>query len=145
MFHPGAAGMGACGNSLLIQCAPSRCCGGGGSEGPGLLWRILQTATECLFFLFFFLRNSSYSSPPVQTTTWPHTQPILALSQESCSRPHGHWGFSSPGPCADPRDLIVLKHSSYCLIFQCPLQFLVSNLHICWDILGCSLCSSEIG
>ena len=29
------------------------------------------------------------------------------------------------------------------LIFQCPLQFLVSNLHICWGTAGCSLCSSE--
>ena len=29
-----------------------------------------------------------------------------------------------------------------CLIFQCPLQFLVSNPHICWDTIGCWLCSS---
>ena len=51
--------------------------------------------------------------------------------------------FSHPGPRTGPRDLIVLKHSSYCLIFQCPLQSLVSNLHICWNTVGCSLCSSD--
>ena len=52
------------------------------------------------------------------------------------------WGFSSPGPCAGPRDLIVLKHSSYRHIFQYPLS-LVSDLHICWSTVGCSLCSSD--
>ena len=48
-----------------------------------------------------------------------------ALSQELCDRPEGcwTWGCSHPGPCAGPRDLIVLKHSPYHLIFQCPLQF----------------------
>ena len=68
----------------------------------------------------------------------------LALSQESCSRPGGHevWGCSRSGPSIGPRDLIVLKHSPYCLIFQCPLQFLVSYLHKCWSTVGCSLCSS---
>ena len=103
-----------------------------------------KTATECLYFLFLFSRNSSYSSPLVQTSTWSLTQPSLALSQESCSRPCGSgWGFSHPGSRAHPRDLIVLKHSSYCLIFQCPPQFLVSDLHICWNTIGCSLCSSD--
>ena len=52
------------------------------------------------------------------------------------------WGFSRPGPRAGPRDLIVLKHSSYHQIFQCPLS-LVSDLHICWNTVGCSLCSSD--
>ena len=46
-------------------------------------------------------------------------------------------GFSHPGPRAGPRDLVVLKHSSYRLIFQCPLS-LVSDLHICWNTVGCS-------
>ena len=99
--------------------------------GPQLLWRILQKATECLFFFFFFFfsRISSYLSPLVQISTRPLTQPSLALSQESCTRPSRlpTWGISRPGLCAGPRDLIVLKHSSYCLIFQCPLQFFVSN------------------
>ena len=50
--------------------------------------------------------------------------------------------FIRPGPCAVLRDLIVLKHSSYHLIFQCPLS-LVSNLHICWNTVGCLLFSSD--
>ena len=54
----------------------------------------------------------------------------------------GAWGCCCPGPRAGPRDLIVLKHSPYCLIFQCPLQFLVSYLPICWGTVSCSLCSS---
>ena len=41
-----------------------------------------------------------------------------------------------------PGDLIVLKHSSYRQIFQCPLS-LVSDLHICWKTVGCSLRSSD--
>ena len=79
----------------------------------------------------------------VQTSTWPLTQPSLALSQESCSRPCTRaGGFSCPGPHAGPRDVIVLKHSSYSQIFQCPLSF-VSSVHICWNTVGCSLCSSD--
>ena len=68
----------------------------------------------------------------------------LALSQESCSRLGGHraWGWTCPCPCAGPRDLIVLKHSPYCLVFQYPLQLLFSCSHICWGTVGCSLCSS---
>ena len=68
-----------------------------------------------------------------------------ALSQKPCGRPCGCnvWGCSHLGPCAGSRNLIVLKHSPYRLIFQCPLHFLVSYLHICWGTVGCSLCSSE--
>ena len=51
-------------------------------------------------------------------------------------------GFSRPPPLVGPGDLIVLKHSSYHLIFRCPLS-LVSDLHICWNTVGCSLCSSD--
>ena len=92
-----------------------------------------------LFSLFLFKKFLLFKPPLVQTSTWPLTQPSLALSQESCSRPCGPaWGFSRPGP----RDLIVLKHSSYRQIFQCPLS-LVSDLHICWNTVGCLLCSSD--
>ena len=68
-----------------------------------------------------------------------------ALSQEPCCRPSGcqTWGCSHPGPCTGLKDLIVLKHSPYCLIFQCSLQFLISSLHTRWGTIGCSLCSSE--
>ena len=77
------------------------------------------------------------------TSTWPLTQPSLALSQESCCRPCAPaGGFICPGPSAVPRELIVLTHSSYHLIFQCALS-VVSDLHICWNTIGCSLCSSD--
>ena len=51
-------------------------------------------------------------------------------------------GLQLPWSPAGPRELSVLKHSSYHLIFQCPLS-LVSDLHICWNTVGCSLCSSD--
>ena len=53
----------------------------------------------------------------------------LALLQESCSRPSGHraWGCICPGAGPGSRDLSVLNHSPYCLIFQCPLQFWPPN------------------
>ena len=51
-------------------------------------------------------------------------------------------GLQLPWSRAGPRDLIVLKQSLYCHFFQCPLYFLVSYLHICRGIVGCSLCSS---
>ena len=79
----------------------------------------------------------------VQRSTWLLTQPSLALSQESCSRPCAPAGASAgPGPRAGPGDLIVLKHSSYPQIFQCPLS-LVSDIYICWNTVGCLLCSSD--
>ena len=53
--------------------SPGRGRGAGG--GSGCYRRILQTAAECLFFLFFFLKNSSYSSLPLQTSAWPLTHP----------------------------------------------------------------------
>ena len=56
------------------------------------------------------------------------------------------WRFCCPCPCTawvpGPGDLIVLKHSSNHEIFQCPLS-LVSDLHICWNTVGCFLCSSD--
>ena len=89
------------------------------------------------------MRNSSYSSPPgpnkdlAAHTAQPGSLPRI-LQQTLCP----DRGFSHPGPRAGPRDLIVLKHSSFRLIFQCPLS-LVSSLHICWNTVGCSLCSSD--
>ena len=83
-----------------------------------------------LFFLFFW-RNSSYSSPPgpnkhlASHTAQPGSLPMI-LQQTL----HLGQGFSCPGPCAGSRDLIVLKHSSYHLIFQCPLSSYM--LEYCW-------------
>ena len=70
----GAAGLGAlhpwgCGCELAAR-------GGRGTGGgDGCCRRIPQIAVECLFFLFFFLKNSSFSSLPLQTSTWLLTQP----------------------------------------------------------------------
>ena len=117
---------------------------GEGRQRPRLLGRVLYLAAECLYFLFFFLSNSSYSSPPGPNK---HLAPNIAqpgtLPRILQQTWHPGWGFNCPGPHAGPRDLIVLKHSSYRQIFQCPLQCLVSNLHICWNTVGCSLCSSD--
>ena len=89
------------------------------------------------------MRNSSYSSPPGPNKhVAPHTvQPgSLPRILQQTLRPGRVFSRCVPRP--GPRDLIVLKHSSYCLIFQCPLS-LVSDLHICWNTIGCSLCSSD--
>ena len=121
-----------------------------GCKRPRLLQRILQTAAEYFYFLFFFSRNSSYSSPPPNTHPWSKQAPGFSHSpawlspKNLAADPAAPAGdFSCPGPSIGPRDLIVLKQSSYHLIFQCPLQFLVSDLHICWNTIGCSLCSSD--
>ena len=92
---------------------------------------------------FFFLRNSSYSSPPGPNMYLSaHTAQPGSLPRILQQTLHPDRGFNRHGPQAGPRDLIVLKHSSYCQIFQCPLS-LVSDLHICWNTVGCSLCSSD--
>ena len=103
-----------------------------------------SSLTSCCMplFSFPFLEILPVQAPLVQTSTWlltaqPGSLPRI-LQQTLCL---GR-GFSCPGPHAGPRDLIVLKHSSYCQIFQCPLS-LVSDLHICWNTVGCSLCSSD--
>ena len=62
--------------------------GGGAPEAAAAVQSSLISRWVPLIF-FFFLRNSSYSSSLVQTCTWLLTQLILALSQESCSRPQG--------------------------------------------------------
>ena len=88
------------------------------------------------------MRNSSYSSPPgpnkhlAAHTAQPGSLPRM-LQPTLCPG-----GASVALSCEGPGDLIVLKHSSYCLIFRCPLS-LVSDLHICWNTVGCSLCSSD--
>ena len=75
---PGASGMGTCSSRAVDPVHTFLGLRGRGAGGRWLLWRIPQTAAECLFFLFFFLKNSSYSSPLVQTSTWPLIQPNLA-------------------------------------------------------------------
>ena len=93
-------------------------------------------------FSFSFWEILPIQAPLVQTSTWLLTAQPVSLPRILQQTLHPGRGFSCPGPRAGPRDLIVLKHSSYHLIFQCPLS-LVSDLHICWNTVGCSLCSSD--
>ena len=95
-----------------------------------------------LFSLFLFLKFFLFKPPwSKQAPGLSHSQPrSLPRILQQTLRPGR--GISCPGPRAGPRDLIVLKHSSYHLIFQCPLSF-VSDLHICWNTVGCLLCSSD--
>ena len=128
---------------LLIWCSHSRGCCGWGARSHSCCREFSKQLLSASIFSFSFQEFLPIQAPLVQTSTCPLTQPSLALSQESCSRPcTPARGFSLPGPRAGPRDLIVLKHSSYHLIFQCPLS-LVCDLHICWNTIGCSLCSSD--
>ena len=89
--------------------------------------------------------NNEVSPGAAQTLFGREGAIDLGLSQEPCGRPSVCWtcSCSHPGPCTGLGDIIVPKHSPYCLIFQCLLQFLVTNLHICWGNVGCWLCSSE--
>ena len=91
-------------------------------------------------FLFekFFLLKAPWSKQPPGCS---HS-PAWLSPKNPAADPDPRGGFSHPGPGAVSRDLIVLKHSSYPLIFQCPLS-LVFDLHICWNTIGCSLCSSD--
>ena len=64
----------------------------------------------------------------------------LTLLPVSCSRCWAR-GCSNLGPCTDPKHRTVPAQSPH-HVFQC-LQFLASKLHIIWDSICCSLCSSE--
>ena len=127
---------------LLIRHSQSRGWAGRGARGHGCCGEFSNYLLSASIF-FFFLRNSSYSSPPgpnkhqAAHTALPGSLPRILQQTVRLS-----WGFSRPGPHAGPGDLIVLKHSSYHQIFHCPLA-LVSDLHICWNTVGCSLCSSD--
>ena len=68
----------------------------------------------------------------------------LALSQESCRRPHrgGPGAAATLVPALVPGTFFILKQSPYLLFSQCPLYFLVSYLHKRWAAFGCSLCFS---
>ena len=96
-----------------------------------------------LFSLFLFEKFLLFKPPGPNKHLASHTAQPGSLPRILQQTLLPGWGFSCPGPGAGPRDLIVLKHSSYHLIFQCPLQFLVSDIHICCSTGGCSLCSSD--
>ena len=96
----------------------------------------------CLYFLFlvekFFLFKSPWSK---QALGFSHSPAWLSPKNPAADPAPGP-GLQSPWSRRVSGNLIVLKHSSYRLIFQCPLS-LVSDLHICWNTVGCSLCSSD--
>ena len=95
-----------------------------------------------LFSLFLFKKFLLFKPPWSKQAPGLSHSPAWLSPKNPAADPAPGRGFSRPGPCSGPRDLIVLKHSSYHLIFQYPLS-LVSDLHICWNTIGCSLCSSE--
>ena len=118
--------------------------GVGAQEAMGCCWDFSKQLLSACIFSFSF-----WEIPPIQAP-WSKQVPGLShspawLSPKNLAADPAALagGFSHPVPLAGPRDVIVLKHSSYHLIFQCPLQFLVSDLHICWNTIGCSLCSSD--
>ena len=95
-----------------------------------------------LFSLFLLEKFFLFKPPGPNKHLAPHTAQPGTLPRILQQTLHPRRGFSRPGPRAGPRDLIVLKHSCYRQIFQCPLS-LVSDLPICWNTVGCSLCSSD--
>ena len=88
------------------------------------------------------MRNCSYSSPPGPNKHLAAHSSAWLSPKNPAADPAPRPGLQSPSSRMGPGDLIVLKHSSYHLIFLCPLS-LVSYLHICWNTLGCLLCSSD--
>ena len=128
---PGVSGVGTCPLIWMHTNQASGVCWGclcgvnsPGAEGVGAQETTaagknsLNSCRVPLFSLFLFekflLFKPSRPPPPlptIQTSTWPLTQPSLALSQESCSRPCGHWawGFSHPGSYAGPGTLLSLS------------------------------------
>ena len=97
-----------------------------------------------LFSLFLFKKFLLFKPPRSKQAPGLSHCPAWLFPNNPVTDPAAQVrGFSRPGPHAGPRNLVVLKHSSYPLIFQCPLQSLVSDLHICWNTIGCSLCSSD--
>ena len=120
---------------------------GPGAEGGGAPEAVAaaessQLATMCLYFLFLFEKFFLFKPPGPNKHLAAHTAQPGFLPRILQQTLHLGGGFRRPGPRAGPRDLFVLKHSSYCQIFQCPLS-LVSDLHICQNTVGCSLCSSD--
>ena len=128
---PGASGVSAIGSRATDWVA-----GVGTKESGSCCGEFSKQLLSASFFSFSF-----WEIPPIQA---PWSKQALGLSHSpawlspknlaadpAVTSGCWAWGFSCSGPCAGPRDLIVLKHSPYCLIFQCPLQCLVSILHIC--------------
>ena len=129
---------------LLIRCSQSRGCGSGGTRGHGCCREFSKQLPSASIFSFSFREIPPIQAPwPKQAHGLSHSPAWFSPKNLAADPAVLARGFSRPGPHAGPRDLIVLKHSSYRLIFQCPLQSLVSDLCICWNTVGCLLCSSD--
>ena len=128
---------------LLILRSHSRGSEGRGARGQGCCREFSKQLLSASIFSFSF-----QEIPPIQARRskqapgLSHSPAWFSLKNLAADPASPAGGFSCPGPCTGPREFIVLKHSSYPLIFQCPLS-LVSDLHICWNTVGCLLCSSD--
>ena len=96
----------------------------------------------CLYFLFLFEKFFLFKPPWSKQAPGCSHSPTWLSPKNPAVEPVPGPGLQSPWSLRGPGDLIVLKHSSCHLIFQCPLS-LVSDLHICWKTVDCSLCSSD--
>ena len=129
---------------LLIRCSQSRGCGSGGTRGHGCCREFSKQLPSASIFSFSFREIPPIQAPrSKQAPGLSHSPPWLSPKNLAVEPVVLARSFGRPGLHVGPRDLIVLKHSSYHLIFQCLLRFLVSDLHICWNIVGCLLCSSD--
>ena len=94
---------------LLIWCSQSRGCGGGGAGGHGCCEEFSKQPLSVSIFFFLFEKFLLFQ-PWVRTSTWPLTQPSVALSQESCSRPCAPAGASAAlVPALVPGTLVSLS------------------------------------
>ena len=116
--------------------------GGGVPEAMAAMESSLTSRLVPLFSLFLLEKFFLFKPPWSKQALAAHTAQPCCLPRILQQTLRLGQGFSHPGPRTGPRDLIVLNHSSYHQIFQCPLS-LVSDLHICWNTVGCSLCSSD--
>ena len=118
-------------------CSQSRAEGGGAPEAAAAAAAAESSLTSNYVPLFSLLFEKFFLFKP----PWSKRAPGCSHSPAWLS-PTNPAADPASGRHAGPGDLIVLKHSSYPLIFRCPLS-LVSDLHICWNTVGCSLCSSD--
>ena len=103
-----------------------------GLQGPGLLWRVLQLAAECLYFLFLFEKFFLFK-PPWSKQAPGCSQLSLALSQESCSNPGARAGVSAalvpalvPGTLLSLSTLLTIR--SFNVLYLWSLFFIYAGI-----------------
>ena len=115
--------------------------GGGAQEAAAAVEGSLTSLRVPLFSLFLFEKFFLFKPP------WSKQAPGLSHSPAWLS-PKNPAADPAPGPGASaalvpalvPGTLLSL--STFPTVVQCPLS-LVSDLHICCNTVGCSLCSSD--